>query len=149
MGPNDREAERLKQNGLKSTRRRGDVLQILEANSRPVTAEHIFLDLKEKGVNISLSTVYRILDVLVAKEIVLKINSSETDSAMFELNRKIHRHYLVCLGCRKMIPVENCPLGGLEKRLEQETGFAVTGHSLEIYGYCRECRKKQGNQNQH
>lgn len=145
MSPNEREAERLKKCGLKSTRRRGDVLQILEASSSPVTAEKIFLELKEKNINISLSTVYRILDVLVEKEIVLKMNSTENDSAMFELNRRIHRHYLVCLGCRKMIPVENCPLNGLEKRLEQETGFEVTGHSLEIYGYCSECRKKTNN----
>lgn len=145
MSPNEREAERLKKCGLKSTRRRGDVLQILEASSSPVTAEKIFLDLKEKNINISLSTVYRILDVLVEKEIVLKMNSTENDSAMFELNRRIHRHYLVCLGCRKMIPVENCPLNGLEKRLEQETGFEVTGHSLEIYGYCSDCRKKANN----
>ncbi|HEX3018132.1 MAG TPA: transcriptional repressor [Caproicibacter sp.] len=145
MSPNEREAERLKKCGLKSTRRRGDVLQILEASSSPVTAEKIFLELKEKNINISLSTVYRILDVLVEKEIVLKMNSTENDSAMFELNRRIHRHYLVCLGCRKMIPVENCPLNGLEKRLEQETGFQVTGHSLEIYGYCSDCRKKTNN----
>lgn len=147
MSTNERETERLKQCGLKSTRRRSDVLLILEGKSRPVTAEQIFLDLKEKGVNISLSTVYRILEVLVTKDVVLKMNSTENDSALFELNRRIHRHYLVCLGCRKMIPVEHCPLGGLEKRLEQETGFAVTGHSLEIYGYCSECQKKRASQN--
>jgi Fur family transcriptional regulator, ferric uptake regulator len=139
----------LKRNGLKNTRHRGDVLKILEQNTQPVTAERVFLALKKSCVNISLSTVYRILEVLVAKDIVLKLSTAENESAMFELNRKVHRHYLICLGCHKMLPVEGCPLGGLEARLERETGFTVTGHRLEIYGYCAECRKKQAKRDVH
>ena len=136
------ESECLKKCGLKNTRRRNDVLRILDGKDSPITAEQVFIDLKEKNVPISLSTVYRILDVLVSKEIVKKISSAEADSALFELNRSIHRHYLVCLGCRKMIPVEHCPLSGLEQQMEKETGFSVTGHSLELYGYCSDCKKK-------
>jgi Fur family ferric uptake transcriptional regulator len=142
MKQNKPEADRLKKCGLKNTRRRDSVLHVLEESSQPMTAEQIFFRLKSQKISISLSTVYRILDVLAAKAIVLKVSSAESGSAMFEINRKTHRHYLICLGCRKMIPVENCPLGSLEKRLEKETGFSVTGHRLEIYGYCSECKKR-------
>lgn len=134
------EGERLKNSGLKKTRRREDVLRVLEGSDRPLTAEEIFLALKEQGADISLSTVYRVVDVLLEKEIVRKAGSDGNGRAVFELNRSVHRHYLVCLGCHKMIPMDGCPLGDLEKRLERDTGFSVTGHSLEIYGYCRECR---------
>lgn len=134
------EAERLERSGLKKTRRREDVMRVLENSERPCTAEEVFLALKERGADISLSTVYRALDALLEKGIVRKAGSDGSGRAVFELNRSVHRHYLVCLGCHKMIPMEKCPLGGLEKRLERETGFSVTGHSLEIYGYCRECR---------
>lgn len=142
MNQTGQEAERLKRCGLKKTRGRENVMKALEAVECPVTAEKIFLGLKKQGKEISLSTVYRILGTLVKKEIAQRTGSDENGRAMFELNRHIHRHYLVCLGCHKMIPVEHCPLGELEKRLERETGFSVTGHSLEIYGYCADCRKR-------
>jgi Fur family ferric uptake transcriptional regulator len=142
MNQTGQEAERLKRCGLKKTRGRENVMKTLEAAKCPVTAEKIFWELKKQRKEISLSTVYRILGTLVKKEIAKRTGSDENGRAMFELNRHIHRHYLVCLGCHKMIPVEHCPLGELEKRLEQETGFSVTGHSLEIYGYCADCQKQ-------
>lgn len=139
------EAKRLHRCGLKKTRGRESVMKALEAATCPVTAEKIFFALKEHGEEISLSTVYRILSILVKKNLVCKAGNDESGRAMFELNRHIHRHYLVCLGCHKMIPVEHCPLGSLEKKLERETGFSVTGHSLEIYGYCADCQKRMSN----
>lgn len=149
MESEKRRGERLRRSGLKCTPRRKDVLRILEQNSQPVTAERIFMALKEEGTGISLSTVYRILEALAEKGLVLKISSAESDGALFVLNRRVHRHYMVCLGCHKMLPVDECPLGDLEKKLERETGFAVTGHRLEIYGYCRECQKARSKTNSH
>jgi Fur family ferric uptake transcriptional regulator len=59
---------------------------------------------------------------------------------MFEVNHHEHKHYLVCLNCKEMIPVEGCPLGEYEKVLNQKLGFDVTGHKFEIYGYCKNCQ---------
>lgn len=135
----------LKQCGLKNTKHRADVLKALELSSQPVSAEQIYLSLQEKNGDISLSTVYRILELLVSKEIVLKMNSLEGDRALFELNRMVHRHYLVCLGCHKMLPIDDCPLDEYEKQLPCKNGFYATGHSLEIYGYCSDCYRKKTN----
>lgn len=142
MAKTGNDAEQLRRCGLKNTRCRENILQILEHSERPLTAEEIFLEVKRSGEDACLSTVYRSLEALAAKDVVRKAASAENGSAMFELNRNVHRHYLICLNCHHMIPVENCPLGELEKSLEKETGFSVTGHSLEIYGYCAECRKQ-------
>lgn len=137
------ENEILKNNGLKKTKHRQYVLQVLRECSQPVTAEQIYLKLMEKKDAISLSTVYRILDILISKKIVLKMNPLKEDKALFELNRRVHRHYLICIGCHKMLPIDDCPLGDYEKRLAKRTGFEITGHNLEIYGICRECREKR------
>lgn len=137
------ESGKLKKSGLKNTKHRADILKVLEGHTSPVTAEDIFLTLKENGKQISFSTVYRILEVLVEKDLALKISSEGSESALFELNRSIHRHYLVCLGCHKMLPIDDCPIEDFEKELTGKTGFEVTGHNLEIYGYCRECRKQK------
>lgn len=135
---------RLRRNGLKNTKHRTEVLRILEHSTQPVTADCVYRELEAEGKAISLSTVYRNLELLVAKNIVLKMNVVEGGKSLFELNKMVHRHYLICLGCHKMFPVDDCPLDDYERTLQEKTGFSVTGHRLEIYGYCRDCvlRKK-------
>lgn len=133
---------RLRHCGLKNTRHRSDVLDFLEQSAQPVPAERIYLALREKNADISLSTVYRILELLVEKDIVRKMNALEGGKSLFELNRMVHRHYLVCLGCHKMLPIDDCPLDEYEKQLPSKNGFYATGHNLEIYGYCRDCHNK-------
>ena len=130
----------LKQNNLKSTRHRIEILENLDQSSQPIAAEQVYLELKEKGISINLSTVYRVLEVLVNKNLVIKSNIREDSRALYELNRMVHKHHLICMKCRKMFSVEGCPLGNYEKILQDKTGFEVTGHKLEIYGYCRSCR---------
>ncbi|XOQ43804.1 MAG: Ferric uptake regulation protein [Clostridium sp.] len=133
---------RLKSYGLKSTRQRRRIIGILEQSSKPVSAEGIFIQLREQGESISLSTVYRVLELLVSKKAVRKLNTVEECGALFDLHDR-HRHYLVCLSCHKMFPLDNCPVESYEKDLMAKTGFEVTGHNLEIFGYCRDCQNKR------
>lgn len=133
---------RLKNCGLKVTRQRCEIVDILEQSAQPVSAEGLFFQLREQGSAISLSTVYRVLELLVAKKAVRRISTVEEGGSLFELD-DAHRHYLVCLGCHRMFPLDDCPLEAYEKELTSRTGFDVTGHSLEIYGYCRDCQEKR------
>ena len=78
--------------GLKCTKQRISVMQVLSDADAPLTVENIY----DKVDGMSLSTVYRIAEKLCEKVIVSK-------------------------------HIDN---------------FTVTGHKLEIYGYCDKCQKK-------
>lgn len=132
--------------GLRNTKPRNLVYDMLTDLDLPITAEQVFLKLKEVDASISLSTVYRILEIFVEKRLVLKSILSEDNKATFELNRMAHKHHLLCLGCKKMLTVEDCPLDLYEQKLEQMTRFHVTGHRLEILGYCETCNDKRKNE---
>lgn len=134
--------ERLKKSGLKSTKSRKAILDILIKSNQPIAAEQIFLALKEKNIDINLSTVYRTLESLESKDLVTKISIIDDDRMLFEYNQLDHRHYLVCLDCKKIITIQNCPLGSYEKTLEDKTHFNIIGHKLYLYGYCEECQKR-------
>lgn len=134
--------EDLKRAGLKNTKRRTAVLAMLEQATQPVTAEQIFLELNRSEIPASLSTVYRELDCLTNNGLVVKVTINESDKALFEYNRMIHKHYLMCLGCKKMIALDDCPLESYEKTLEKQTHFIITDHVLSLYGYCPECKAK-------
>ncbi len=133
--------ERLKKSGLKTTKSRKAILDILIRSNQPMAVEQIFLLLKENQININLSTVYRTLESLENKDLVTKISLMDDDRMLFEYNQLGHRHYLVCVTCKKIITVQNCPLGSYERVLENETRFNIIGHKLYLYGYCENCQR--------
>ncbi len=129
----------LKSADLKTTKRRIAILLVLEKSSVPMTAEDIY-SFVVKDVNMSLSTTYRILGTLSEKGILLK-NLSQDGKTYYQTNNHQHKHQLVCTLCNETIPIDNCPLTKLEENLIEQTGFTITGHSLEFSGICPKCAK--------
>jgi len=134
--------ESLQKEGLKSTKRRTSILEMLENSSQPLSAEDIFLRLKESEVSINISTVYRILETLTARGFLLKNTIMGDVRSLYELNRHEHKHHFVCLGCKLVIPISGCPLHAYEKVLQEQMGCEIQGHKLELFGYCSACRLK-------
>jgi Fur family ferric uptake transcriptional regulator len=136
--PSDKEF--LHEKGIKNTKQRSMVLDVLKSSDSPVTAEYIYLKLKEENAEVWLSTIYRTLEVLTSKGLVAKTNILNEGKASYELTCEQHKHHMICMGCSKMVPVEDCPFDEFEKLLCKKTGFEVKGHKLEIYGYCPDCK---------
>ncbi|HBR03459.1 MAG TPA: transcriptional repressor [Ruminiclostridium sp.] len=143
MAGNEHFRQLLKSGNLKSTKHRNAILEALEKNDVPLTAEELYLHLKEDGVSISLSTVYRILETLVERNLAARFNLPDENKAVYELKHDQHRHHLLCVKCRKLLPVDGCPLEAYEKLLEDRFGFTVKGHQLEVFGYCADCSEKR------
>ncbi|MHB1419490.1 MAG: Fur family transcriptional regulator [Bacillota bacterium] len=132
--------ELLTREGIKNTKHRNAILGVLEQSEKPLTAEEIFLSLIDQHASICLSTVYRTLEILNIKSLIVKSTIMDDDRSRYELNQNEHKHNIICIGCHKMIPFSDCPFGEFEKALKKKTDFDVTGHKLEIYGYCPECK---------
>lgn len=133
----------LKKENLRNTKHRNSILEVIEQNKQPVSSESIFLKLKEQGVSISLSTVYRVLEALVEKGLVVKTNVTDDNRALYEINDMEHKHHLVCIKCRKLLTIDGCPLEDYEKAIEEKLGFSIKGHKLELFGYCRNCKAEE------
>lgn len=126
---------------IKKTRQRQCVLDVLAAADRPLSAMEICKRTEDADSPVWLSTVYRILELFEGKNVVVRTTLSDGEMALYELNRHQHRHYAVCLGCHKVVELEHCPLQNFTPELG-DSGFQVTGHRLEMYGYCKDCAKK-------
>ncbi len=127
--------------GIKRTRQRQSVFSVLESSGKPLSASDICLKIEKNGEAVWLSTVYRALELFVKKGVVIKTNVMNNEMAVYELNRFKHKHYAVCINCRKMIAVENCPMEKFIPELEEDD-FHVMGHNLEVYGFCKDCNPK-------
>lgn len=126
--------------GLKSTRTRKLVLAVLCRRGDVLTAEDIYQELISQGQGINFSTVYRILEMFTAKELTEKHYLPDSRKYGFSLRTMGHRHRLICLKCRRIVEIDDCPLTGFEAELANKTQFDIVGHNLEWYGYCPECR---------
>lgn len=130
--------------GLKRTRQRELVCDLLSKSDRPLRAIDIFETLRSTEC-ISMSTVYRILDAFEKVNFVDKLYIPEDDNAFYKLHSAGHHHYATCLMCHRQIPLDGCPVENL-KLNEELPNFTITGHRLEIYGYCRDCLQKLNRQ---
>ena len=124
------------------TSKRADILKVIKEAGKPVCVETIYMDMVNKNISINMSTVYRGIDFLVKKGYIRKLDFGEDNKSFFEEKIEGHYHYLRCLGCNEIIPLEDCPVKDYEKILSKKTNYVILGHKLEIVGYCSNCSKK-------
>lgn len=140
--------------GIKWTKQRKRVYQILEEAVEPLSAARIYARLEpEEQEQYAVSTIYRILTAFEENKLVEKTTWMGEGTIVYELRREGHTHYAVCLDCHRRIPLEHCPLhmgighGGLSGRTGTEAqdanaeDFQVISHKIELYGYCKECSR--------
>ena len=127
--------------GIKKTKQRKSVYSILERASLPISAPEIYNQVQNEDSSIWLSTVYRILDYFVSEGLVVKTTVMDSSMAFYELNHNKHKHYAVCVNCRKVIELVNCPMEKFVPEIA-ESDFRILGHKVEMYGYCKDCDRK-------
>lgn len=123
--------------GIKKTKQRKEVYNVLLNANSPMSAVDIYKHVPEYA----LSTIYRILAAFEEKNMVLKSNIPGEDIAVYEINRGVHKHYAMCLSCHELVALKKCPFESAY--IETQDDFEITGHKIEIYGYCNKCREKE------
>ena len=127
--------------GLKKTKYRVNIIDILQKSRKLLSAQDIYEILINDKVKVNLSTVYRTLDKLTENNIINKIEIENEKQSLYEFNREDHHHFLICKNCNKIETIYHCPLHDYEKQIQEESGFQITGHKIEFYGYCKKCQK--------
>jgi Fur family ferric uptake transcriptional regulator len=135
--------EFLKENRGKFTSARQEVLkEILSQRGHP-EAEEIYYSLKNKGKKVSRATVYRTLELLVKSGLVKKLYTGENHLHYEKCIEKRKHSHLVCLSCGKVIEFHSKKLEQFQKEISTKKVFQIKEPSLQIYGYCRDCQKKE------
>ncbi len=149
--------------GIKWTKQRKCVYDILCEAKEPLSAHQIYHQALQRVPEdtYALSTIYRILAAFEENGLVSSTTWMGDDTIVYELEKGEHRHFAVCLECHKRIPLQKCPfsLGGESHGQEEPEhhghehdhvgedaalkDFTVTGHKIELYGYCNNCQKER------
>ncbi|WP_249871924.1 ferric iron uptake transcriptional regulator [Oceanobacillus saliphilus] len=122
--------------------REATVRVLLEREEDHLSAEDVYLLVKEKSPEIGLATVYRTLELLSELKIVDKINFGDGVSR-YDLRKegaKHFHHHLVCIECGSVEEIFNDLLEDVERIVQNEWGFEVKDHRLTFHGICKQCQ---------
>jgi Fur family ferric uptake transcriptional regulator len=126
----------IRKAGLKVTLPRVKILELLETcDQRHVSAEDVYKMLLDKGEEIGLATVYRVLTQFETAGLVMRHNF-EGGHAVFELERGDHHDHMVCVVCGKVVEFNDPIIEKRQREIAKKFGFEMVDHSLIIYGHC-------------
>jgi Fe2+ or Zn2+ uptake regulation protein len=125
--------------GGRLTKIRKEIIQILFESACLLSGTDILAKLKKRKIQPNRSTMYRELVFLTQNNIAVKNTIAGVD--YFEIPQD-HHHHLVCISCSAIQKVDiGNHLKKQEKQIAKENQFKIINHSLEFYGYCRNCQK--------
>ena len=126
----------FRQHGLKVTRQRQCIFEILYASPAHSTAEAIYVIAKGRMPTISLKTVYETLHSLAALGEIQQLDLG-TGSTRFDPDIH-HHHHLVCSSCCRIENID-LDLGLLALTAAERHGFMLSHTEVIFRGLCPDC----------
>ncbi|RMF85305.1 MAG: transcriptional repressor [Nitrospinota bacterium] len=137
-GEADKVRVALEANGQRFTHQRAAVYACLQRTTTHPTAEEIYLQVKKDLPAISLATVYKALEALVAAGLASKLVFGD-HSARYDSRTDKHYHAR-CLGCGTIQDLPATVPSPFPEPQALVEGFLVTEYRVEWLGYCAQCR---------
>src|ERR1035437_3829531 len=132
----------LKERGVRLTRQRQILLELIDKTGTHLDAERLFQMAKEKDPKLNRVTVYRTLKMLKVGGLVdeLDLMHYGGDQHYYETRLKQEHAHVICLRCGKVEEFFGEPLQRLRKQIESHFGFQVLLARTEVGGYCAHCQ---------
>jgi Fur family ferric uptake transcriptional regulator len=135
----------LKRQGVRLTRQRRVLLDVMDRAEQHLTADAILERAQKIDPRVHRVTVYRTLEMLKHRGLLDELD-------LLHING--HRHYyeshsqrdhihVACLRCGKVREVESDLYEQLKRQIQRDTGIEITVSRTEIGGYCEACRRSQ------
>ncbi len=124
--------------GSSLTRQRESVFEYLRKVDHHPTADEVFMAVKQELPKISLATVYKNLEALVACGAASKLTYGDS-AARYEVGGEHHYHSR-CLECGRITDVDPAASEQLLQLIKAPSGFKVEDYRVEILGHCKNCR---------
>ncbi|OBF19879.1 transcriptional repressor [Mycobacterium kubicae] len=124
---------------VRSTRQRAAISTLLETLDEFRSAQELHDELRQRGENIGLTTVYRTLQSMAAAGMVDTLRT-DTGESVYRRCSEHHHHHLVCRNCGFTIEVADREVEGWAAEVATKHGFSDVSHTIEIFGLCSDCR---------
>ena len=132
----------LNKAGMRVTNQRALIMRVIRQGGGHLDADEIYRRAREKEPRLSLSTVYRNLQMLKKLGLVEELHFDEGHHH-YEVKPSVEHHHLVCLGCGEVIEFRHPLTRYMKRNVAQARDFDITETEVRVSGYCARCRGKQ------
>lgn len=129
----------MPQKKQRMTRQRQIILQELKKVTCHPTADEVYQMVRKHIPGISLGTVYRNLEMLSEKGVIMKLDMCGSQMR-FDGNPENHYH-IRCLECGRVDDINVEPAPEIDELAQKIENYNISGYRLEFFGTCPECRK--------
>jgi Fur family ferric uptake transcriptional regulator len=140
-------AQALRQAGYRLTQPRLAVLQVLQENSGYLSPAEICEHGRALYPSLGLVTVYRTLETLDELGLARRVHGQGNCHGYARANNILHSSSFILLVCHRCGQVTEFPCQGIEgiiEAVQQQSGFTVEEHLLEMVGLCPACQSAVG-----
>jgi len=133
----------LEQRGIRLTKQRRVILQVMEGASRHLDAATILRRAQKIDPAVHRVTVYRTLDLLKRHGLIdeLDLLHIRGEGHYYESHGPRDHIHVACLRCGKVREFESRLFEQLKKQIETDLNIRITVTRTEIGGYCDTCRQ--------
>jgi len=131
----------LRGSGLRLTRQRLVVMQVLAESQEHLDANALFVRVQAIDPSISLSTLYRTLSIF--KEIgLVEAHQLGEEHAHFEAVQDNPHYHFMCTACGRVIEFDAPQVREAIRDLSRREGVKVTTSHFMLAGWCADCRRQ-------
>lgn len=127
--------------GGRMTSQRATLLSIIQESADHLDAEEIHRRARERGERVSLSTVYRTLDLLKRLKLVDELHL--WDEHHHYESRTAHEHcHLLCRVCGGVTEISGSVVKQMMSMVGKQHGFQIERAQVDFEGVCENCRDR-------
>lgn len=129
----------LSSGGHRMTRLRKTLIDVFTLRRQPLSTQDLLEILKKRGLTPHKVTLYRELDFLKAKKIIVPVDMTD-GLQRFEFIYREHHHHAVCTQCHTIRDIElESEDVYMKKMLKTPKSFKIVSHAIEFFGVCGQC----------
>ncbi|ANV98480.1 transcriptional repressor [Helicobacter enhydrae] len=128
----------VKDNGLKKSKQREQILAVLYKTGTHLSPEEIAQQIKIANKSTSISSVYRLLSFLEQENFISGLKTDK-GGKRYEIASKEHHDHLICLECGAIIEFVNPEIERLQIEVAKKHNAKLISHDMRLFIKCSEC----------
>ena len=136
----------LENAGLRSTRPRNAIMEQVDQwakDGKDFSSEELWHATKERAPWIGRATAFRTVELLSALGFLDRVTFADGSERYHPVQPGTHHHHLTCSECHRIVSVDACLPPQLLEKVERQSGFAISGHRVELFGCCPSCQEQK------
>jgi Fur family ferric uptake transcriptional regulator len=143
LASDDEVLEALRAGGKRITPQRSLLLRVIRESKGHLDADEIYRRAREQDPRISLSTVYRNLNLLKELGLISELHLDQ-EHHHYELRDAAEHYHLICTDCGQVVEFDSPLVRKLMNQVSGENGFLIERVHIDLVGLCARCCAKIG-----